>query len=424
MRKETSILVFLLTLVTAVSLVGQPSHDRMKDMFGMPAFVFETAQFPGDENGKTKLEIKIGLVNDVLQFVKLDKKERYRAGYELTIDIVNSENSQIDGKVINREVFAQNFHETNSRKRLNTESLTFSLIPGQYSIHLDILDLDTRKHLQRNENIKVRAFDGKEPRISSLIFMENRDEGENTLEQNIARVFVHQNKEIFVRFALSGFALSDSIAINYEIQDWDQHKVSAWQEKIAAERQSLILTRNLTDRLTVTGQVTLKITCVQKDKTVDAKQNLVLKVLPGQQVEDNSILPGSVSWKPLRYIMNNDAYKELAHADSVMRDNLISEFWVERDPTPGTDENELKTEFDERVHFANSHFAVIVDHRQGWETDRGEVYIRNGRPDFVRNQPTKLGEQAIEIWVYQQLGKQYVFRDKNGNGNYVLVQQE
>lgn len=62
------------------------------------------------------------------------------------------------------------------------------------------------------------------------------------------------------------------------------------------------------------------------------------------------------------------------------RDDFIRAFWVRRDPTPGTPENEFKEEHYKRLAFANQHFAANVP---GWRTDRGRIYILYGPPDFI-----------------------------------------
>jgi len=48
------------------------------------------------------------------------------------------------------------------------------LPPGEYSLHLDMMDLDTRKHLKREEDITVKDFSGPEIKLGSLVFLEYR----------------------------------------------------------------------------------------------------------------------------------------------------------------------------------------------------------------------------------------------------------
>jgi GWxTD domain-containing protein len=67
------------------------------------------------------------------------------------------------------------------------------------------------------------------------------------------------------------------------------------------------------------------------------------------------------------------------------RQQFIEQFWLRRDPTPDTEENELKEEHYRRIAWANDRFASGVP---GWKTDRGMVYIKYGPPDERQEHPT------------------------------------
>jgi GWxTD domain-containing protein len=50
------------------------------------------------------------------------------------------------------------------------------------------------------------------------------------------------------------------------------------------------------------------------------------------------------------------AFKQLSNDEE--RDNFIEQFWLRRDPTPDTEENEYKEEHYRRIAYANEHFAA------------------------------------------------------------------
>ena len=62
------------------------------------------------------------------------------------------------------------------------------------------------------------------------------------------------------------------------------------------------------------------------------------------------------------------------------REQFIEQFWLRRDPTPGTMENEFKEEHYRRIAYANDHFSTLIP---GWKTDRGRIYITYGPPDEI-----------------------------------------
>jgi GWxTD domain-containing protein len=78
-----------------------------------------------------------------------------------------------------------------------------------------------------------------------------------------------------------------------------------------------------------------------------------------------------------------DAFKRLSNDEE--RDNFIEQFWLRRDPTPDTVENEYKDEHYERIAYANEHFPAGVP---GWKTDRGKMYIMYGKPDEIESHPS------------------------------------
>ena len=61
---------------------------------------------------------------------------------------------------------------------------------------------------------------------------------------------------------------------------------------------------------------------------------------------------------------------------------FIEQFWLRRDPTPDTEENEYKEEHYRRIAYANERFASGIP---GWKTDRGRIYIMYGPPDEIED---------------------------------------
>ncbi len=67
------------------------------------------------------------------------------------------------------------------------------------------------------------------------------------------------------------------------------------------------------------------------------------------------------------------------------REQFIEQFWLRRDPTPDTEENEFKEEHYRRIAYANETFTSGIP---GWKTDRGMIYIKNGPPDEREEHPS------------------------------------
>lgn len=131
-----------------------------------------------------------------------------------------------------------------------------------------------------------------------------------------------------------------------------------------------------------------------------------------------------------------EAFKRLTTDDE--RYQFIEQFWLRRDPTPDTPDNEAKLEHYRRIAFANERFA---SGRPGWETDRGRIYITFGPPDEIERHsaggtydrpPEEGGGQTItfpfEVWRYRYiegraLGEEVriEFVDPSFSGEYRLA---
>ena len=118
------------------------------------------------------------------------------------------------------------------------------------------------------------------------------------------------------------------------------------------------------------------------------------------------------------------------------REQFIEQFWLRRDPTPDTVENEEKEEHYRRIAYANERFASGIP---GWRTDRGRIYIIWGPADEIEshpsggsyNRPQEEGGGAtstfpFETWRYRYLegiGNDVIleFVDPSGSGEYRLT---
>ena len=88
----------------------------------------------------------------------------------------------------------------------------------------------------------------------------------------------------------------------------------------------------------------------------------------------------------VRYIITNDERKVfLQLSTDEEREQFIESFWIRRDPTPDSMENEYKEEHYRRIAYANERYASGIP---GWKTDRGRIYIAYGPPDEIESHPS------------------------------------
>jgi GWxTD domain-containing protein len=108
------------------------------------------------------------------------------------------------------------------------------------------------------------------------------------------------------------------------------------------------------------------------------------------------------------------------------RNLFIEAFWKQRDPTPGTPENEFKTEHARRINHVNKYFGRSSP-LPGWRTDRGRMYIILGEPNDTQHFDGRGNIYPTEIWFYQDkapmglpAGFYLVFFQEGGTGDFKL----
>ena len=117
------------------------------------------------------------------------------------------------------------------------------------------------------------------------------------------------------------------------------------------------------------------------------------------------------------------AFKRLTTDEE--RYQFIEQFWLRRDPSADTVENEFRDEHYRRIAYANERFA---SGKPGWKTDRGRIYITWGPPDQIESHPSggsylRPPEEGggttstfpFETWRYRYL-------EGEGLGNEVIIE--
>ncbi|MBN1754577.1 GWxTD domain-containing protein [bacterium] len=100
------------------------------------------------------------------------------------------------------------------------------------------------------------------------------------------------------------------------------------------------------------------------------------------------------------------------------------EFWKGRDSDPETPENEFKQDFLNRWYYAVTQFDDHKDDQvNGWESDRGRIYIKYGAPDNIERNNISLYGNEWEKWEYFniQSGVYFIFADLFGLGQPALI---
>jgi GWxTD domain-containing protein len=136
--------------------------------------------------------------------------------------------------------------------------------------------------------------------------------------------------------------------------------------------------------------------------------------------------PTDKKWldEDVKYIITDEereGFLKLSNEEE--RDAFIEQFWLRRDPTPDTPENEYKEEHYRRIAYANEHFASGIP---GWRTDRGRIYIVFGPADEIDSHPSggtyerpfEEGGGETSTYPFEDWRYRYI----EGIGNEVIIE--
>ena len=162
------------------------------------------------------------------------------------------------------------------------------------------------------------------------------------------------------------------------------------------------------------------------------KRETVAKPLTERQIKRKEAALKKELETPWRKWLNEDvtyiityeerkAFKQMNTDEE--REQFVEQFWLRRDPTPDTIENEYKEEHYRRIAYANEHYASGAP---GWKMDRGRIYITFGPPDEIDShpsggsyeRPTAEGGGETTTFPFEDWRYRYI----EGIGNDVMIE--
>jgi len=358
--------------------------------------------------------------NDILLFYQQDTI--FTAKFELTVAFKNNNDEIVKNNILQKTVTASTFEETNSKTIFTKNQITFLLQPGNYKLIINMLDLTTRKPVSIKESITVPSYYSK-----------------NLLSTDI-RFYTKIQKRLPSESDFPVFPavrnISDSLLWSqfylYTKDPALPHKViytifNVQGKNVYSDSITFIPKNNVKSMIYSIGQPFSIGKYILGAKIMNNKTSCTTKGIFFIKEAGQTTLVASPSLliKPLKYIMDKKLFTQLITAQDQEQKKIISDFWKERDPDPATETNELRDEFYRRVNYANEHFSLYTGGTDGWRSDMGRVYIIYGEPSQIdRMDASRYGTSKYEVWYYSNLGRKFIFLDRYGNNNYILVSEE
>jgi len=406
---------------------GRSPFNREQKMFGPPLFLYDTYYFLSQDSLNNRfnyrLDVYVNFANDILQFTK-ERQGYFSAEYDLFVSIFDHKGNHITEKLTSNRIQVETFEATNARELTNKHQLQFGLIPGQYKMVLDLTDHDTQKSLHREKQIDIRGFEPGKISVSEILFADKiiSDSLKNIqqITPNLNRNFVDPKADFWAYFEIYPASNSTSLKFTYTITDAAGQAIIRNEREIKTGKKIMPYLLDLSDDIKAPGRYMLIIQLEENSEKVMSEA----KFSANWSNFEFSKLNIKTAIEILKEYIPEKDYKNILPTSDSTKEAYFNNFWQERDPTPDTRENELQEEFYRRVDFTNSFFTINALDKEGWQTDRGNIYIKYGPPTDVERHQDQLNLPPYEIWYYNKLDRRFYFEDKSGVGDFQLVRIE
>lgn len=410
-----TIKLFLVFLFSAGFIYSQPENPTLYVQTG--AKYFQDFLNFMDDNGQSRVDIFIQVPFAAVQFER--SPGGFEGGYSVTVSIYMEDGETLYlEKLWNEKISVKSFGESSAKENFNLSYRSFKLPPDKYFIKTTVTDRDSRREYFSKNYYTIKDFSIK-PSISDimLIAQMTKVEGNNKIIPNVSRNVSENKDEINIFFEIYSDSSTD-YNIDYVVTNKDNKILyeSSGKQSINEGITQIFYTISDSTLFNIGNYI---LTVRLKDNNADILAS-TSKTFFSRWVG----LPATVAnideaIDQLIYIANPDEIDYMENGkDEEEKSKRFLEYWKSKDPSPGNDENEVFQEYFGRVNFANEQFS---HYREGWQTDRGMVFIILGPPNNVDRHPFEYDSKPYEIWEYYEINRSFTFLDETGFGDYRLI---
>ena len=374
-----------------------------------------------------RLDLYVQIPFSKLEFIGGVKGFTAQYSIKAEISVLDKEGrplSVIQAPVWEQSVTVPFYAQTQSDSRFDLTTQTITLDPGRYLIAVQLSDKRGRKNFFKEILAYARSFD--EPLgLSDIVLLDAFDEQEQILTPRITpdisadvaemQFYYEVYADIDQTLIFAEELLSEPIPMAPPEVSFKTLHASKDTVQISAGRHHRVGTIPVSDL--VAGNYLLRVSMRDTTGRERAAVEQPVAARWGGLTAYVQRLDEAIT--QLAYVASGRELGKIRRAESEAdRLRLFQEFWEKRDPTPGTARNERMEEHYYRIDYANRNFG---HNTPGWLTDRGQVFVLHGHPEDVQRQVYSYNNRPWEVWYFYSIGRQFVFVDKTGFGDYELV---
>ncbi len=367
-----------------------------------------------DSSDSIRVLSYLSIPNHVLQFVKSSKG--FKASYEATISIKRKKGDLVGRKNWSNDLITKTYLESTSKEIFNIHFNEFRVPLGEdYIISAELLDRDSNSSGIISKNLKLKKH-SKDLSLYSPFFLDYLN-GDWGLIDNEIPLFRNILGEQLVRTTVFVSGKVSPGPYEIDVIVTNPKKQQLWEKTFQSVAQNNYFEKRIIipDEISQQG-LRSKVDIILKQNGKQKKESVILSI--SRLGISSSVGNISQAIQNMRYILDDDEWKKLSKAKSDEQERLFIEYWLSRDPTPETKENELMDEYFSRINYSNVNFKTYTD---GWKSDMGMIYVLFGPPDDLEVYNDPLSRMYQQRWHYYRINKFFDFVDENGFGDYKLT---
>lgn len=400
----------LLLALTAYAGFQEPPTKSAVSLGAGPQFRCQIGQRLSTSRDSLKLTVAASVPYDHLVFLRADSN--FAAQFELVTSIYRDGTGLIDERIQTVDINTDSYATTNSRTQNAVRLDEFLLPAGKYKVRVSMIaDKESKRKSKWEGEITLEPSDP-QLRVSDIYWVM---EDVTLAELGVPRIVetFSTNEEDARARAQVFSAAAEPLTLKWSVKDADGKVVIHQEQTITPD--STIQTHEflLNAKELTTQKYELTLEALGNGRREVRTRTFSIRI-PGIPL---SITDLEEAIRQVKYLATTAENRELRQASPLEREHLFKEFWLRRDPSTGTEQNELMDEYYLRIEIANEKFAT---NRAGWESDRGRVFILYGEPTDIERHPFDAASRPFEIWYYSQLARRFVFVDYTGFGDYTL----
>lgn len=421
---------------------------------------FDNFSLPTKDDDRVQFVTVFNIPYSSLPFKKnrnRSSKYKYYSTFELTLEVFKAEDANFDEKSMKNislddleqagrtfwsdTAYAKSYQESNSGNKFISGYIRVNLKPGTYNYVLQMKRGDqTESQISQTKSVKITPFSKKQsgdfllsPKLISnaqsprFILNTSGNNVEYAKDFYAVGYIPQYDKNAsytleITKMSASGRDTTKGNTVFTQPLSPDHFKTDVYPQLQYTNRKPYL---SLTSSDNGFTYATVKIpnsnwpnSLYQITIKNDDNSNIVSRDTYRSLWKDipTSLLNLDVAVEMLRFIADKETVRKISRGSAAEREQKFRSFWKERDPTPNTEYNELLAEYYRRIDYTFENFTT--ENTLGYNSDRGEIYIKYGPPETIERKFPKSGA-TTEIWTYPN--RTFVFRATTGFGDFKLI---